>query len=126
MIAEQFENRLDDFPNVDGVVALTHKTGCGMASEGEAIDVLRRTLAGYIRAPQLRTRCCWSASAARRTRSTDLLAAQGLKRTDQLHAFTIQDKGGTRKTVEDGVARIKELLPEANKVDARDRCRPAT
>ena len=38
-------------PNVDGVVALTHKTGCGMASEGEAIDVLRRTIAGYARHP---------------------------------------------------------------------------
>ena len=51
LIARQFENRLDEFPDVDGVVALTHKTGCGMASEGEAIDILRRTTAGYIRHP---------------------------------------------------------------------------
>src|SRR2546430_10436561 len=35
MVAEHFRNRLDAFANVDGVVALTHKTGCGMASEGE-------------------------------------------------------------------------------------------
>ncbi len=39
---------LADFPNVDGVVALTHKTGCGM-SEGEPLRLLRRTLAGYAR-----------------------------------------------------------------------------
>jgi altronate hydrolase len=51
MIAKHFENRLDDYPNVDGVVALTHKTGCGMASDGEATDILRRTIAGYARHP---------------------------------------------------------------------------
>ena len=38
---------LDAFPNVDGVVALTHSSGCGMDSTGEGIDVLRRTIAGY-------------------------------------------------------------------------------
>src|ERR1700675_2432210 len=38
MTADHFRNRLDAYPNVDGVVALTHKSGCGMASEGEAID----------------------------------------------------------------------------------------
>ena len=41
---------LADFPNVDGVVALTHKTGCGMAA-GEPLQLLRRTLAGYARHP---------------------------------------------------------------------------
>src|ERR1700716_2149218 len=49
MVAEHFRNRLDAFANVDGVVALTHKTGCGMASEGEGMEVLRRTMAGYAR-----------------------------------------------------------------------------
>ncbi|MGH8738680.1 MAG: UxaA family hydrolase, partial [Burkholderiales bacterium] len=39
MIARHFEGRLEDYPNVDGVVALTHKSGCGMASEGEPMDV---------------------------------------------------------------------------------------
>src|SRR5258706_3723691 len=51
MIARYFENRLDAYPNVDGVVALTHKTGCGMDSEGEGVEILRRTLAGYARHP---------------------------------------------------------------------------
>ena len=51
MIADHFRNRLDAYPNVDGVVALTHKSGCGMASEGEAMDLLRRTMAGYARHP---------------------------------------------------------------------------
>ncbi|MFN2646132.1 MAG: UxaA family hydrolase, partial [Burkholderiales bacterium] len=45
-----------------------------------------------------------------------LMAAQGLKKSDKLGAFTIQEKGGTRKAVENGIARVKEMLPEANKV----------
>ena len=115
LIARQFENRLDDFPNVDGVVALTHKTGCGMASEGEAIDILRRTIAGYIRHANFHS-VLLVGLGCESNQINHLLAAQGLKRTDHLHAYTIQDKGGTRKAVEEGVARIKALLPEANKV----------
>jgi len=115
MIAEHFKNRLDDYPNVDGVVALTHKTGCGMASEGEATNVLRRTIAGYARHPnffssQLVGLGCEA------NQINAFLASQQLKRSDRLGAFTIQEKGGTRKAVETGVARVKEMLPEANKV----------
>ena len=114
MIARHFENNLSDYPNVDGVVALTHKTGCGMASEGEATDLLRRTIAGYARHPnffssQLIGLGCEA------NQVNVLLSSQKLKR-DQLGAFTIQEKGGTRKAVEAGIARIKEALPEANKV----------
>src|SRR5882672_8271571 len=47
-IADHFRgNALADYPNVDGVVALTHAQGCGMASQGEGIDILRRTIGGY-------------------------------------------------------------------------------
>ncbi|HEY9573139.1 MAG TPA: UxaA family hydrolase, partial [Pusillimonas sp.] len=51
-IADAFRgDGLADYPNVDGVVPITHKTGCGMASAGEGIDLLRRVIAGYIRHP---------------------------------------------------------------------------
>jgi altronate hydrolase len=115
LIARQFENRLDDFPAVDGVVALAHKTGCGMASEGEAVDILRRTTAGYIRHANFHS-VLLVGLGCEANQINALLAAQGLKRTDHLHAFTIQDKGGTRKAVEEGVARVRELLPDANRV----------
>ncbi len=115
LIARQFENRLDDFPNVDGVVALTHKTGCGMASDGEAIDILRRTTAGYIRHANFHS-VLLVGLGCEANQINNLLSAQGLKRNDHLHAYTIQDKGGTRKAVEEGVNRIMALLPEANKV----------
>jgi altronate hydrolase len=115
LIARQFENRLDEFPGVDGVVALAHKTGCGMASEGEAVDILRRTTAGYIRHANFHS-VLLVGLGCEANQINALLAAQGLKRSDHLHAFTIQDKGGTRKAVEEGVARIRELLPDANRV----------
>ncbi|MFL6570918.1 MAG: UxaA family hydrolase, partial [Burkholderiales bacterium] len=115
MIAKHFENRLDDYPNVDGVVALTHKTGCGMASDGEATDILRRTIAGYARHPnffssQLVGLGCEA------NQINVLLSSEKLKKSERFGAFTIQEKGGTRKAVENGIARIKEMLPEANKV----------
>jgi altronate hydrolase len=111
LIARHFESRLEDYPNVDGVVALTHKTGCGMASEGEAADLLRRTIAGYARHPnffssQLVGLGCEA------NQVNVLISSQKLANQD---AFTIQEKGGTRKAVENGIARIKEILPEANK-----------
>jgi len=114
MIARHFENRLGDYPNVDGIVALTHKSGCGMASEGEGNDVLRRTMAGYARHPnffavQLVGLGCEA------NQINSLLAAQKLKREDKLHAYTIQEKGGTSKAVREGIARIEALLAEANK-----------
>src|SRR6059058_5718165 len=115
MIADHFKNRLDDYPNVDGVVALTHKSGCGMASEGEATDLLRRTIAGYARHPNFHsTQIVGLGCEANQINM--LMAAQGLKKSDKLGAFTIQEKGGTRKAVENGIARVKEMLPEANKV----------
>ena len=54
MVANQFHEGselLAAYPNVDGVVALTHGSGCGMAGSGEGFDLLRRTLSGYARHP---------------------------------------------------------------------------
>jgi altronate hydrolase len=114
LIARQFENRLDDFPHVDGVVALTHKTGCGMASDGEAIDLLRRTTAGYMRHANFHS-VLLVGLGCEANQINNVLSAEGLKRGERLHAFTIQDSGGTRKAVEEGVARIRELLPDAHR-----------
>jgi altronate hydrolase len=115
MIARHFEGRLDEYPNVDGVVALTHKSGCGMASEGEGIDLLRRTMAGYARHANFHSAILVGLG-CEANQVNDLLSAHQLKRADRFDAFTIQEKGGTRKAVENGIARIQALLPEANKV----------
>ncbi|HZQ71916.1 MAG TPA: altronate dehydratase family protein [Burkholderiales bacterium] len=115
MVADHFRTRLDEYPNVDGVVALTHKTGCGMSDRGEPADLLRRTIAGYARHPNFfSTQLIGLGCEANQVNV--LLSAENLKRGDKLAAFTIQEKGGTRKAVETGIARVKEMLPEANKV----------
>jgi altronate hydrolase len=114
-IADYFRNKLEKFPNVDGVVALTHKSGCGMASEGEAIDVLRRTMAGYARHPNFfAVQVVGLGCEANQIGS--LLSTQSLKRHDKLHAYTIQEKGGTAKAIREGVARIEAILADANRV----------
>src|SRR5215831_4012550 len=45
-----------------------------------------------------------------------LKAKYGLIEGDNFRTMTIQDTGGTRRTIEAGVARIREMLPRANQV----------
>lgn len=116
MVAEQFRGAaLADYPNVDGVVALVHGTGCGMASEGEAIEVLRRTIAGYARHPNF-AGVLLLGLGCEANQIGALMKAEGLVPGDFFHAMTIQESGGTAKTVREAVARLEEMLPEANRV----------
>ncbi len=115
-IADQFRGPgLDEFPNVDGVVALTHGTGCGMATVGEGYEVLQRTLAGYSRHPNFHGVIIVGLG-CEANQIGALLKNTGLEQSDTLHAMTIQETGGTTKTVAKGVARVREMLLEANRV----------
>src|SRR6476619_1994439 len=116
LIADHFKgDALAAYPNIDGIVPIHHKTGCGMGSTGEPVEVLRRVLAGYATHPNMYSTLMVGLG-CEANQINDLLAAQNLKRTDQLQTMTIQETGGSRKTVQEGIARIKELLPDANKV----------
>jgi altronate hydrolase len=116
LIADQFRGgALADFPNVDGVVALGHGTGCGMASEGEAMDLLRRTLGGYARHANFAGILILGLG-CEANQIGGLMAAEGLTAGPFLHTMTIQESGGTAKTVREGVARLKEMLPQTNAV----------
>jgi altronate hydrolase len=108
------DNPLADYPNVDGVVALTHRTGCGMASEGDGMDVLRRTLAGYARHPNFAA-VITIGLGCEANQIGALVRAERLTTGDKLQTMTIQDTGGSRKTIERGVAMVRELLPAANR-----------
>jgi arabinonate dehydratase len=115
-IADQFRvTALDAYPNVDGVVALTHSSGCGMASSGEGIDVLRRTLAGYARHPNF-AGILIIGLGCEANQMGALMFTQGLREGPLLHTMTIQDTGGTAKTIAEGVAKVKAMLPIANEV----------
>ena len=115
-IADWFtEERLAAYPNVDGVVAFAHGTGCGMEMSGEPIDLLRRTLGGYIRHANLAGALVIGLG-CERNQLNRLLEAQGLSADARLRTFVMQDTGGTRKTIEAGIAAVKEILPGANAV----------
>ncbi len=53
MIGDHYRGRLGEFPNVDGVLALTHKSGCGLDHPLDGINALKRALAGYVRHPNI-------------------------------------------------------------------------
>ena len=109
------EGLLSEYPNVDGVVALTHKTGCGMAAEGDAMDVLRRTIAGYARHVNFAAVVIVGLG-CEANQIGNLLAAQRLRESGKLQTLVIQESGGARRTVETGIERVKAVLAEANAV----------
>ena len=115
-IAEWFTpERLANYPNIDGVAAFAHGLGCGMEATGEPMDLLRRTLAGYIRHANLAAVLVIGLG-CERNQIAGLLEAQGLSIGPRLKTFVMQESGGTRKSIEAGVDAIKALLPEANAV----------
>ncbi|MBW7881951.1 MAG: altronate dehydratase [Caldilineaceae bacterium] len=117
LIADHFRgpHALAGFPNVDGVVALTHTGGCTASEHGAAIDLLRRTLGGYARHPNFAA-VLLIGLGCEDNQIDRLMESEGLAPTDRLHAFTIQEIGGTAAAVRLGVGRIRELLPAANAV----------
>ncbi|WP_336335598.1 altronate dehydratase family protein [Pseudomonas putida] len=106
---------LADYPNIDGVVALTHGAGCAVDPSGEALGLLRRTLAGYAVHPNFAAVLIIGLG-CETNQIESLLETQGLKASAQLRAFTIQGIGGTSKTIAAGIEQVKALLAEANQV----------
>ena len=103
---------LVEFPNVDGVVALTHKTGCGM-TEGEPLRLLRRTLAGYARHVNF-SHVVVLGLGCEVNQIGGLLEEQRL--AGRVRNMDIQSMGGTRRTVEAAIAFVREVLAESNRV----------
>jgi len=107
--------RLAAFPNVDGVVALTHGSGCGMDTQGEGMQILRRTLGGYAKHANF-AGVLIIGLGCEANQISALLGAQALKEGPLLRTFSIQDTGGTSKTIAHGIGMIDEMLRSANDV----------
>ena len=119
MVADAFKRNpftgtdpLADFPNVDGVVALTHKTGCGM-TDGEPLRLLRRTLAGYARHANF-SHVIVLGLGCEVNQIGGLLQEQRL--AGRVRNMDIQSMGGTRRTVEAAIGFVREVLAESNQV----------
>ncbi|WP_093968842.1 UxaA family hydrolase [Actibacterium lipolyticum] len=114
------EERLADYPNVDGVVAFVHQQGCGMEMTGEPMDLLRRTLGGYIRHPNTAGAVVCSLGCERNNLGV-FFEEQSIETGKMLRSITMQHVGGTAAAIEEGKRVIREMLEEANKI-TREPC----
>ncbi len=115
-IADYFnEERLAPYPNIDGVVPLSHDQGCGGDSTPGPMAVLRRTLGGYVRHPNFAAMVVVGLG-CERNQMQEFLEAEKLAPGPKLRTFIMQELGGTRKTIEAGIAAVRELLPEADNI----------
>ena len=113
-IADHFtKERLAEFPNVDGVAAFSHDTGCGMEMTGEPMDLLYRTLAGYMRHPNVAASLVVGLG-CERCQVGGLFDSQNLEIGPDLRTLVMQESGGTRQTIEAGIEIVEELLVQAN------------
>ncbi|MFM2051525.1 MAG: hypothetical protein RL682_2016 [Pseudomonadota bacterium] len=106
---------LAGFDQIDGVVALTHGTGCGMDTDGVGLQILQRTLAGYATHANF-AGILVVGLGCESNQINAWLAHSSLREGETLKVFSIQDTGGTRKTVAKGIALVQAMLPNANAV----------
>jgi altronate hydrolase len=118
MIADQFRgNVLDPFPHVDGVVALTHDSGCGLVTESEGARVLLRTLRGYARHPNIAGVLVLGLG-CEMLLVDSILDDPAMPADTLVERMTIQETGGIRASVRAGVAAI---LGVVERIEARRR-----
>ncbi|MCL6639900.1 MAG: altronate dehydratase family protein [Candidatus Rokubacteria bacterium] len=116
-VKDRFRDAQRDYPNVDGVIAITHKSGCGTRLFGEDHLALQRVLAGYAKHPNVAAYiliglgCEVNQAAVMVERQKMALPGHPERRPTIL---TIQETGGVRRTVERAAAEIAKVLPQAN------------
>ena len=122
-VAERFNHeQLAQFPNIDGVVAFTHHSGCGMRFGGPSHESLNRVMSGIARHPNIGAFLliglgCEQGAMGYLLDSQRLVQIKGFAEGGSgPPVFSMQDQGGTLKTVEAGIRQVAELLPRANDV----------
>lgn len=114
MIANHFTPEImAEFPNVDGVVAFVHGTGCGMADSGDGFEALQRVMWGYARHPN-HAGVLMVGLGCEMNQIDWLLEAYGLKQSPTFQVMNIQSVAGLRRTIEKGIEKIHAMLPIAN------------
>jgi len=120
-IADAFgPEELSNYPNVDGVVAFVHGTGCGMAGSGEGFEALQRVMWGYARHAN-HAGVLMVGLGCEMNQIDWLLEAYGIEKGPLFHAMNIQDVAGLSKTVEVGIQKVRDMLPHAN-AQTREPC----
>lgn len=99
--------------NVDGIVPIAHSSGCGMAGDNEGYATLFRTLQGYARNPNF-AGILLVGLGCEVMQIPALIGKARLRSDGQFHHMTIQETGGTRRTVERGVEALRDLAVAAD------------
>lgn len=122
MIADQFRGfAMDQYDDVDGVVALTHQSGCGLVPSSEGGQVLLRTLRGYAAHPNVAGLLVLGLGCEMIQLDT-ILGGADVGPDTVVKTLTIQDTGGIRATVRAGVEAVREMLPEIEERWQREEC----
>ena len=121
LIAAHFDDeKLAAYPNVDGVAAFCHGTGCAMGGDGTGFELLQRTLWGYAKNPNVGG-VLMAGLGCEMMQLDWLIESYGLEPGPRFQSMNIQDVGGLRKTVELGIKKIEAMLPVVNQ-DMRTEC----
>ena len=113
-IASYFtQEKLKRFKNIDGVVAFSHSTGCGMELSGEPMDLLHRTLGGYINHPNVASSLVVGLG-CERCQVGGLYQSQKLMDNPSLKTLIMQENGGTSSTIKSGIKCVEEMLEKSN------------
>jgi altronate hydrolase len=114
-IADHFKTDpiMEQYPNVDGVIAFPTKGGCGAHYGSDYLGLLQRTMAGIVDHPNIGGYVIVSLG-CETNQPEDIIDVGHLANGHQPTVLTIQEDGGFLKTVEAGIEAVKELLPKAN------------
>lgn len=113
-IAEEAEKSdwFKSLKNVDGIVPIAHSSGCGMSGTDEGYQTLMRTLQGYARNPNFGG-ILLVGLGCEVMQIPDLVGRGRMREDNNFRHMTIQQTGGTRKTVERGVEALREMAQVA-------------
>src|SRR6185295_11036746 len=114
-IAEHFNRQgvLQGRSNIDGIVPLTHGGGCALNVKSEGYRVLTRTLQGYARNPKV-CGVLMIGLGCETNQIPQIVENYGFKEGTVFRTMTIQQAGGTRKTIDAGCDAIRGMLDEVD------------
>ncbi|WNL41841.1 altronate dehydratase family protein [Halomonas sp. PAMB 3264] len=92
----------------DGVVAITHGSGCAMNTDSEGFDFLERVIAGYAQHPNFAFVLIIGLGCETNQVKT-LVKRKGLEDASRLAYFNIQDAGGTRSSIKTACSHLLEM-----------------
>ena len=101
---------MDAYPNVDGVLPLPHKGGCGAHIGSRDLHIFQRTLAGMVQHPNVAAYVVLSLG-CEVNQPVDMMEYTGMD-SDQPTVLTIQQDGGYSKTVELGHRSDQAAAPD--------------